>query len=371
MVSAGFWPAVGGAERQALELSRALRARGVGVVVLTRRLGDLPGREEVAGVPVRRLPVYGTGIFDSLSFLIGALGWLLKHAGEYDAIHAHLAGSPALAAALAGRFLGKPVLVKLGGGRGIGELATSAQTVFGRLKLRILSLLKPRFLAVVPDLANEALEYLGAADIEVVPNGVDVERFKPVSAEEKLALRARLGWPAGKIFLYTGRLSWEKRLSWFIKLWEEAAAGRDATLILVGEGPERFLLQGEATSSNGRIRILPAANEIADLYAAADAFVLPSISEGLSNSLLEAMSSGLPVIASAVGGNAETIENGRTGLLFSRDDAAEAMSCVQRVLDDPELGESLGAQARNECETTYSLARVARHCEELYSLEAI
>ncbi len=371
MVSAGFWPAVGGAERQALELSRALRARGVSVVVLTRRLGGLPEYSEVAGVPVRRLPVYGTGALDSLSFLIGTFGWLLKHAGDYDAIHAHLAGSPALAAALAGRCLGKPVLVKLGGGRGIGELAMSSQTKLGRLKLKLLSLLKPRFLAVVPDLAAEALEYLGTADIEVVPNGVDVLRFKPVSAQEKLALRARLGWPAGKIFLYTGRLSWEKRLSWFVKLWDEAAEGQDATLLLVGEGPEKFLLQGEATASNGRIRLLPANDDLVDYYAAADAFVLPSISEGLSNSLLEAMAAGLVVIASAVGGTAETIEDGRTGLLFARDDAAGAMSCVQRVLSDPELAESLGAQARNECETTYALTRVARHCEELYSLEAI
>ena len=168
MVSAGFWPAVGGAERQALELSRALRARGVGVRVLTRRLGGAAAREEVQGVPVRRLRVFGTGALDSLSFLFGALGWLLKHDGDYDAIHAHLAGSPALAAALAGRILGKPVLVKLGGGRGIGELAASSRTSLGRLKLRLLTLLNPRFLAVVPDLAAEASEHLKGACVSAV-----------------------------------------------------------------------------------------------------------------------------------------------------------------------------------------------------------
>src|SRR5205823_4362045 len=127
MVSAGFWPAIGGAERQALELSRELRSRGVGVTVLTRRLGCSPAREEIHGVPVRRLPVAGTGTLDSLSFLFGALGWLLKHSGEYDAIHAHLAGSPAIAAALAGRWLGKPVIVKLGAGRGLGEISSPAR----------------------------------------------------------------------------------------------------------------------------------------------------------------------------------------------------------------------------------------------------
>jgi glycosyltransferase involved in cell wall biosynthesis len=358
MVSAGFWPAVGGAERQALELSRELRSRGTDVRVLTRRIGCTIPREEVHGVPVRRLRVFGSGALDSLSFLFGALGWLLKHEGEYDAIHAHLAGSPALAAAVAGRWLGKPVLVKLGGGRGIGELASSSRTSLGRLKLRLLVWLKPRFLAVVPDLAVEARDHLAGASIEVLANGVDVSRYKPVSPEEKRALRARLGW-TGTVFLYTGRLSWEKRLPWFSKIWDEATRGREAALILVGEGPEKI-------EQDGRIRVLPPVDDTAELYAAADAFVLPSVSEGLSNSLLEAMASGLVVIASAVGGSAETIEDGVTGLLFARDDEKAAAACVRRVLDEPELSVRLGANARRVCEERYALSRVAGRLEELY-----
>lgn len=358
MVSAGFWPVVGGAERQALELSRELRARGTDVSVLTRRVGSTPSRDQIHGVPVRRLRVFGTGALDSLSFLFAALGWLLKHAGEYDAIHAHLAGSPALAAALAGGFLGKPVLVKLGGGRGIGELAVSSRTSLGRLKLRLLAWLKPRFLAVVPDLAAEAREHLRGASIEVLANGVDSARFKPISPAEKQALRARLGW-TGAVFLYTGRFSWEKRLPWFAEIWDEATKDREASLILVGEGPEKI-------RQDGRIRVLPPMDDVSELYAAADVFILPSVSEGLSNSLLEAMASGLPVIASAVGGSAETLEDGVTGLLFARDDAQAAAACVRRVLDQPDLAVKLGAHARRACLERYSLARVAARLEELY-----
>lgn len=358
MVSAGFWPAVGGAERQALELSRVLRARGCGVLVLTRRVGGTSPREEVHGVPVRRLRVCGTGTLDSLSFLLCALGWLLKHGGEYDAIHAHLAGSPALAAAIAGRWLGKPVLVKLGGGRGIGEIAASSRTRLGRLKLRLLALLKPRFLAVVPDLAAEAREHLGGAEIEVLPNGVDVDRFKSVTPEEKRALRARLGW-SGTVFLYTGRLSPEKRLPWFAHIWDGAAAGRDASLILVGDGRELI-------PQDDRIRVLASVDDAAELYAAADVFVLPSVSEGLSNSLLEAMASGLAVVASAVGGTAETVEHEKTGLLFAKDDAEGAGAQIRRVLNDDGLRARLGAGARHEVERRYSIARVAGRLLELY-----
>jgi glycosyltransferase involved in cell wall biosynthesis len=358
MVSAGFWPAVGGAERQALELSRALRARGAEVLVLTRRVGGAAPREEVFGTPVRRLRVYGGGALDSLCFLFGALGWLLKHGAEYDAIHAHLAGSPALAAALAGRWLGKPVLVKLGGGRGIGELAASSRTVLGRLKLALLASLKPRFLAVVPDLAAEAREHLGGAFIEVLPNGVDVDRFKPVPPEEKASLRARLGW-TGTVFLYTGRLSWEKRLPWFANIWEEATRGSDATLVLVGDGPE-------AVPRSERVRVLPSVDDAAPLYAAADAFILPSVSEGLSNSLLEAMASGLPVVASAVGGTAQTLEDGKTGLLFDKDDEKKAAEQIQRILNDNGLRTHIGAAARLEAERRYAMPRVVERLLELY-----
>ena len=358
MVSASFWPAVGGAERQALELSRALIERGAEVLVLTRRVGAEPSRGAVHGVPVRRLRVLGTGALDSLSFLLGSLGWLLKHADGFDAIHAHLAGSPALAAAAAGRCLGKPVLVKLGGGRGIGELAASSRTSLGRLKLRALAWLKPRFLAVVDDLADEAREYLPGAEIEVLPNGVDTLRYRAVSPEARKILRERLGW-TGVVFLYTGRFSREKRLPWFAGLWEEATRGKDAMLVLVGEGEDK-------PAESRRVRILPAVDDTASLYAAADVFVLPSESEGLSNSLLEAMSSGVAVLASAVGGTAQTVEHDKTGLLFGKDNAGEARKQIERMINDNELRTRLGTGARLEVERRYSIARVAERLLELY-----
>lgn len=364
MVSAGFWPAVGGAERQALEQSAALAARGHRVVVLTRRLHGLPARETVRGVDVRRLPVLGTGALDSVCFLAGALAWLLYSWTEWDAVHAHLAGSPALAAALAARLLGRPCLVKLGGGRGIGELAASSKTAAGRAKLRVLGALRPRFLAVVPDLAEEAAGFLGRVPIEILPNGVDVARFRAVSPEKKRELRAALGWDADAVvFLYTGRFSWEKRLPWFLPLWREAA-GSKAAAVLVGSGPDAEAVSA-AAAKTGAV-VLPPREDLADLYAAADVFILPSVSEGLSNALLEAMSSGLAVLASRVGGTAETVEDGRTGLLFDRDDEGALRDAARRLASDAGLRARLGAAARAEAEARYSLSRVTGRLEELY-----
>lgn len=366
MVSAGFWPAFGGAERQALELSAALAARGHRVTVLTRRLAGLAAREQVRGVSVRRLFVFGGRALDSVCFLLGCFAWLMLHWTEWDAVHAHLAGSPALSAALAGRLLGRPAIVKLGGGRGIGELATSAKTLSGRAKLRTLAALRPRFLAVVRDLADEACDFLEAVPIEVLPNGVDASRFSPADASRRRALRAEFGWgDQTTVFLYTGRFSAEKRLPWFLKLWLEAAGGA-AVAVLVGDGPEKPAIEQAASSSGGRILVLPAREDLAGFYAAADAFFLPSTSEGLSNSLLEAMSSGLAVVASRVGGTPETVEDGNTGLLFDRDDEAGLKNAVQRIVAEKGLAARLGAAGRKVVLDRYALDRVVLRLETLY-----
>jgi glycosyltransferase involved in cell wall biosynthesis len=363
MVSAGFWPSIGGAERQALELSAALAARGHRVTVLTRRVGGLPAAEEIRGVAVRRLPSFG-GAADAPVFLACVFAWLMLHWTEWDAVHAHLAGSPALAAALAGRLLGRPALVKLGGGRGIGELAVSSKSAAGRAKLRVLGLLRPRFLAVVPDLADEARAFLGAVPIEVLPNGVDAARFRPLEAGARRALRAELGWDEGAtVFFYAGRFSWEKRLPWFLKLWREAA-GERALMVLVGSGPDAAAV--EAEGALGRVEVMPAREDLAGLYAAADVFVLPSVSEGLSNALLEAMASGAATLGSRVGGTAETIEDGRTGLLFDRDDEAGLQTAVKRLEGEAGLAARLGAAARAEVEKRYAMERVVARLEELY-----
>ena len=369
MVSAGFWPVLGGAERQALELSRALMARGWTVKVLTRRVPGTGDRELVQGVPVRRLRVIGSGAVESFAFMVAAFGWLLKHGHSFDAFHAHLAGSPSVAAALAGRWLGRPVVVKLGGGPGIGEMAVSARSGLGRLKLRALASLKPRFTAVAAEVAAEARGLLGVSNIELLPNGVDTGRFRPVDAAERGRLRASLGWPAeGPLMLYCGRFSIEKRLPWLAKLflWETREL-KGARLVLVGDGPERAELEALEAGSGGRLLLQPAVEDPAPLYAAADAFALVSASEGLSNALLEAMSSGCAILASAVGGTPEAVEHEKSGLLFARDDEKPARELLGRLMKDAALRSRLGAGARERALSNFALDRVVERLERLYS----
>ena len=369
MVSAGFHPYVGGAEKQALELSVALRARGVRVRVLTRRLPGLARHEDIRGVPVERLWCAGGGFLNAVTFMASLSLWLWTRAGEYAAVHVHLAGSPALPAALAGRLLGKRVVVKLGGGRGIGELAASSRTLGGRVKLRLLAWFKPRFVAVTKDLAEECAQFLGPVPVQVQPNGVDTGFYHPVMTEEKRALRRQLGWPDGLGFLYVGRLAPEKQLDKFLSAWCRAAADTPGFAAFVGDGPEGEALRAMARGSSlkERIFILPAMAAIQEAYAAADVFVLPSVSEGLSNALLEAMASGLAVLGSRVGGTAEAVEEGRTGLLFAPYDEAELSAKLKMFLSDPASAGRLGAAAREKAARDFSLERTAEAYERLYN----
>lgn len=371
MVSANFHPYIGGAEKQALELSRALRATGVEVTVLTRRILRLKREERFDGIVIRRLPAWGRGFVDSFVFMASCFVWLLTHPWRYRAVHVHLAGSPALAACLAGRLLGKRVIVKLGGGKGIGELAASETSWPGRLKLMALSALGPQFVVVNRELVAELAEHgLTGARVVILPNGVDTRSYHPPSAEEKAGLRIDLRWPPGLCFLYVGRLAPEKRLDLFLEELGRALreAPADAFAVLVGKGDLEPMLRevAQACGLKGRVSFMPPTPRVMELYRAADVFVLPSISEGLSNSLLEAMASGLAVLASRVGGSAEAVVDGGSGYLFEPQDVATLRARIVQLLKTPGLAERLGLRGRDDVLARFDLAAVARRYRELY-----
>ena len=375
MLTPNFHPYVGGAEKQALELSKALAAGGLPVVVATRRLPGLPAEDRVAGIPVRRLAAPGGGLLNAAGFMLSALWFLLRRRAEYGIIHVHLAGSPAVAACLAGRLFGKKVVIKVGGGRGIGEIALSSRTWAGRLKLGLLRAFRPQFISVTQDLADEMSEHGLGGRVRVIPNGVDTERYRPASPEEKSGLRAELGWPEGLLLLYVGRLAVEKRLAAFLEVFSRflatppGAGGRPAVVALVGSGPEESNLRLAVArfELEGKVLLSPPTERIERCYRAADAFILPSISEGLSNALLEAMASGLPVLGTRVGGTREAVSDGVAGLLFDPPDDGALLRHLGALRADPALCSRLGAAARAQALERYSLAAVAERTRKLYN----
>ena len=157
--------------------------------------------------------------------------------------------------------------------------------------------------AVISQEIDAELEAAGidASKRFFVPNGVDTAHFAPLSPEEKRQRRAELDISSEAIVgIFTGRLAPEKRIDNLISAWNRLAdAGHPVLLLVVGEGPEDEKLRGLAGDA---VRFVGRTNDVARYLQSADIFILPSVTEGLSNALLEGMASGLCPVSTVVGG---------------------------------------------------------------------
>jgi glycosyltransferase involved in cell wall biosynthesis len=176
--------------------------------------------------------------------------------------------------------------------------------------------------------------------IRVHYTGVDLDRFKPV---DRAAAKAKLG-VAGPLLVTAGALIERKGQRFAIEAMRELP---DATLILVGDGPDRLELEHLARPYASRVRFLGNRphEELPDLLAAADAMVLPSSSEGLANVWVEALACGTPIVITEVGGARELLDRPEAGHLVARNPAAIA-NAVRAILSHPQPQEAVRATAR-------------------------
>lgn len=147
-----------------------------------------------------------------------------------------------------------------------------------------------------------------------------------------------------------------------------AAVESSARLVMVGDGPLRPTLEARARDLglNGAVRFLGAVPRAASFLPHFDVFVLSSVWEGMSNSLLEAMAAGRPVVATRVGGNPEVVVDGETGLLVPPRDPRALADAVLRLLGDPALAGRLGEAARRRVESQFTLEQMVSRMQELY-----
>jgi len=147
-----------------------------------------------------------------------------------------------------------------------------------------------------------------------------------------------------------------------------AELGRPGEAVIAGDGPDRPAVESEVRrlGMESVVRLAGERNDVAELLAAADLFVLSSRSEGLPLSILEAMAAGLPVVASSVGGVPELVVDGETGLLVPPDDPHALAAAIERLLDDSALRRRLGAAGRTRVWEHFDLASARRAHLDLY-----
>lgn len=364
MVIQRYLPHVGGAERQLQQLAPRLRALGYDIHILTRHEKNLLHFEVIDGVPVHRLPSIGPKALAAATFTAAAL--LMLSRSRPDLVHAHEILTPSSIAVLSKRIHNHPVLVKILRGGARGDIYKLKRRPFWKSYLRDLSRRVDAFITISHEIEDE-LSALNVSSEKLVfiPNGVDTARCTPVSEDRKQKLRAELSLPLhATIVVYTGRLVPEKRVDHLLKIWPDVRLKfYDAHLLILGEGSEESRLKGMFV--NG-VLFTGQVDEAAPYLQAADLFVLPSSTEGLSNSMLEAMSCGLPVLATTVGGAPDVIQHSVNGYLIPPEDVDSLQRGVETLLGDGTLRFTLGANARQRIISDYSLDSVAERLATLY-----
>jgi len=180
--------------------------------------------------------------------------------------------------------------------------------------------------------------------------------------------RAELGWDDAPVALAVGSLTPVKDHAALLDAWPAVRARVPAArLVIAGDGPLRADLAARAAGlPSGAVTLLGERDDVPRLLAAADVFVLPSRSEGLSLSLVEAHGAGLPALAFDVGGNGEVLEDGRTGRLLPAGDAAALAAALAELLVDPAARTTLGAAARARYLAEFTHERMVARYVELY-----
>ncbi len=204
--------------------------------------------------------------------------------------------------------------------------------------------------------------------ILVICNGVDTERFFP--AKDRLFTRQALGYKKDDIVIGTaGRFMPVKNQALLIRGFALASKKMaNLKLMLVGDGPLKSKLQTLVSDLGMEAQVLFAGRraDMPEVMNTMDLFVLPSLSEGMSNTILEAMSCALPVIATDVGGNPELVRQERTGLLFPSEDPEALAQAIHEMVLFPENRIQYGKAGRTLVEEEYSLKRMVSRYDALY-----
>ncbi len=370
------------------EQVKALRARGHDVRVVSPKGWAPPGlsrwssyrdvvaRDEVDGVQVhypRKLTLPGgrLGHRNAEAFLMGIRRTVRRIHAEWpiDVIHAHMMVPDGWAASRIGPELGVPTV---GTAHRADVLDIPAQGAKSRM--RVAEAIQGLDAVVTVSRAiGDAADAIARPKrpITVVPNGADAEVFMPRGAGEA---RRRRGIPVdGPVISYVGKLVPRKGVDTLIEAMGLLARreGGAPHLVMAGIGPMRDGLEHRARELgiDGRITWLGKVphDDVGWVMSTGDVFVLPSLSEGLPTVVCEAMACGLAVVATAVDGTPEIVDDPATGLLVQPHDADGLAGALARVLDDPVLRSQMGAEALRRSEADYTWAANARRMEDVYA----
>jgi len=376
MVTGAYHPEFSAGGLQCRAIARELNGRADFAVLTTATTADLPVHDHVEGVPVTRVHVEPGRRRVTPMF---AMAWsLIRLLRRRDLVHVQGFSRKNVIVVMMARAFGRPVIVHLQTARHDEPQTIRAQ---GRLAWWAFAS-AAYYIAVSAGLQQRFLEGgLPAERIEQVPNGVDTGRFRPASSDEQQRLRRQLRLPMDRpLVLFVGVMTPDKQPHVLLDAWADAERQRrlGATLVFVGATDPRLFeltdrlaeqMQQRLAAIEGgeRVHFVPPTADIDLYYRAADVVVMPSLREGLPNVVLEAMATGLPVIASRLRGSTDTIiEDGVNGRLVEPGDRAGFAAAIADILCEPATAARLGAAARRTVVERYDIGCIAERWLAVY-----
>jgi len=379
LVTRRFWPLVGGAEIVMANLAEELTSQGHQVQLVTAQWHpDWPKQISHRGIPVVRLPNPSVRGWGTVRYMVSLGRWLRSHRSQLDAVYISMLKHSAVVATSRLQGSNVPVILRAEGSGDTGDCAFHESANFGH-RIRRTCQQADGFVAPSQQIFDEMVSSgFDREKIRFIPNGVKVG---PARSEEQRRI-ARLALAAANpiltlaesapLVVFTGRLHPGKGLTKLVRAWPYVLQRHPmARLWLIGEGPQ----EGELSSMVGAMGlqsriILPGAfDTVEDVLAAADAFVLPSLHEGMSIALLEAMAAELPCVVSDIPGNRILIDHDDTGVVFPVDDIRLLADSLIRVINNQPLAQTLGTAARSRVIQHFSLRRsAADHVDYFRSL---
>lgn len=377
-VTGAYAPEFSAGGLQCQAIARVIKERAVVQVLTTATSAAISARDSLEGIPVTRVRVDIGRRWSSLVAFMRLTWALIRILPSVDLVHVQGFSRKNVLLLGMARLYSRPVVMHLQTARHDEPSAIRAQ---GRLAWWAFTS-ATRYLAVSQGLADRYLEARLPSDrIAVVPNGVDTGRFRPASADERRALRERLQLRIDKpVVLFVGVMSPDKQPQVLLEAWAELEQqhGFDSTLVFVGAtDPRLFELEGRlveqlrsalaTVARRENVVFVPPTAEIENYYRAADVVVMPSIREGLPNVVLEAMASGLPVVASRLAGSTDTmIADGIDGVLVTPGDTHGFAQAIAGLLKDPARAARLGAAAEQTVRERYRIEGVAERWLNAY-----
>jgi glycosyltransferase involved in cell wall biosynthesis len=353
--------AIGGTERQVLNLVQGLDTTRFNIeVACLKRWGALLPEMEATGVPITEYKT--TSLYNHVA------AWnqmkFLRHLrkGKVDIVHTYGFYSNVFALAPARLAGAAAVLASI---RDTGEHQTPMQKRIEKLFCRMADRIVTNAEAVRKRLTDEGYE---SEKIVVIHNGIELTRYdrKPTA----LALHRELGVaPTTPLVGVFARLNELKGVEYFLR----AAAGliqhfKNVRFLIVGDGASRPELERyvKQLGLSEHVVFLGFRLDVPTLLSEISVSVLPTLSEGLSNSLLEAMAASVPVVATSVGGNPEVVETGVTGFLVPPRDADALAQAIGQFLEQPALATKFGLAGRERVSKRFALEQMTRATERLY-----